>query len=336
MKHNAYKLFQGLYVDRDRLTEMLRAFYTLTNLKVSFYDTEFHQLQEWPLPQCEFCQLIRQEKLKECLESDSNGFICCKEKRDVYVYRCHAGLMEMIIPLKMENMIIGYIMFGQMIIEENAVTTKQSLLERHHALVENNELRRVVDLVNVISENSLKAATLIGKACISYLLNERVVSVDKNNIISRIDSYINENMEQEFTVDDLCDYLGIKRSSFYTLAQDSLGCSIGAYIRNKRFEEAKRLLKETNTPISFIAEKVGFNDYSYFLRCFKKEVGVNCSTYRKNVNNCQHEKTVKTQIGEVQVKVPRDRNGEYEPKIIGKYNRNADGKEEKNKFDINA
>ena len=29
------------------------------------------------------------------------------------------------------------------------------------------------------------------------------------------------------------------------------------------------------------------------------------------------------------MKVPRDRNGEYEPKIIGKYSRNADGMEEK-------
>ena len=40
-------------------------------------------------------------------------------------------------------------------------------------------------------------------------------------------------------------------------------------------------------------------------------------------------KTVKTQIGEVDVKIPRDRNGEYEPQIIGKCNRNADGMEEK-------
>lgn len=49
----------------------------------------------------------------------------------------------------------------------------------------------------------------------------------------------------------------------------------------------------------------------------------------KNYRNGYSEKTVKTQIGEVQVKVPRDRNGEYEPKIIGKYNRTADGMEEK-------
>lgn len=38
---------------------------------------------------------------------------------------------------------------------------------------------------------------------------------------------------------------------------------------------------------------------------------------------------MKTQLGEVEIRVPRDCNGEYEPKIIGKYNRSADGMEDK-------
>ena len=49
----------------------------------------------------------------------------------------------------------------------------------------------------------------------------------------------------------------------------------------------------------------------------------------RNYRNGYSKKTVKTQLGEVEVKVPRDRNGEYEPQIISKYNRNADGMEEK-------
>ena len=49
----------------------------------------------------------------------------------------------------------------------------------------------------------------------------------------------------------------------------------------------------------------------------------------KNYRNGYSKKTVKTQLGEVDVKIPRDRNGEYEPQIIGKYSRNADGMEEK-------
>ena len=49
----------------------------------------------------------------------------------------------------------------------------------------------------------------------------------------------------------------------------------------------------------------------------------------KNYRNGYSKKTVKTQLGEVDVKIPRDRNGDYSPQIIEKYNRNADGMEEK-------
>lgn len=49
----------------------------------------------------------------------------------------------------------------------------------------------------------------------------------------------------------------------------------------------------------------------------------------KNYRNGYSKKTVKTQLGEVEISVPRDRNGEYEPQIINKYSRNADGMEEK-------
>ena len=38
---------------------------------------------------------------------------------------------------------------------------------------------------------------------------------------------------------------------------------------------------------------------------------------------------MKTQSGEIDIKVPRDRNGSFESKIIGKYSRNSDGMEEK-------
>ncbi len=41
-----------------------------------------------------------------------------------------------------------------------------------------------------------------------------------------------------------------------------------------------------------------------------------CSNKSKNYRNGYSKKTVKTQMGELEIKVSRDRNGEYEPKII--------------------
>ena len=57
-------------------------------------------------------------------------------------------------------------------------------------------------------------------------------------------------------------------------------------------------------------------------RCQRAE-----TTERPNYRNGYTKKTVKTQLGEVDIKVPRDRNGSYEPKIIGKYSRNVEGME---------
>lgn len=49
----------------------------------------------------------------------------------------------------------------------------------------------------------------------------------------------------------------------------------------------------------------------------------------KNYRNGSVKRTMKTQLGEVEINVPRDRNGEFEPQIISKYQRNTDGIEDR-------
>ena len=73
---------------------------------------------------------------------------------------------------------------------------------------------------------------------------------------------------------------------------------------------------------SELDEKLGYEKSNRISNDDEKEMS-------KNYRNGYSKKTVKTQLGEADIKIPRDRNGEYEPKIINKYNRNADGMEEK-------
>lgn len=49
----------------------------------------------------------------------------------------------------------------------------------------------------------------------------------------------------------------------------------------------------------------------------------------ENYRNGHSEKSVKTQYGEVDLKIPRDKNSEFEPKIVPKYKRDISGIEEK-------
>lgn len=48
-----------------------------------------------------------------------------------------------------------------------------------------------------------------------------------------------------------------------------------------------------------------------------------------NSRNGYSKKTVKTELGPVEINIPRDRNGEFEPKIIPKHQRSVNGIEEK-------
>ena len=48
-----------------------------------------------------------------------------------------------------------------------------------------------------------------------------------------------------------------------------------------------------------------------------------------NYRNGYSQKTSKTQLGEIDIRVPKGRQGNYKPKIIGKSDRNAEGMEDK-------
>lgn len=55
-------------------------------------------------------------------------------------------------------------------------------------------------------------------------------------------------------------------------------------------------------------------------------------TGNKNTDNSRNgygSKKLKSEFGEIDIKIPRDRKGEFEPKIVPKYQRNVSGIEEK-------
>ena len=103
------------------------------------------------------------------------------------------------------------------------------------------------------------------------------------------------------------------------------------YVRSQNFTSTDEIMAAMKDMFKDFLQEVMECELSEELGYEKSErlSGVDCNNKSKNYRNGYSKKTVKTQLGEIDVRVPRDRNGEFEPKIIGKYNRNADGMEEK-------
>ena len=103
------------------------------------------------------------------------------------------------------------------------------------------------------------------------------------------------------------------------------------YVNSQKFTSTTEIMEAMKTMFGDVLQQVMEAELDTKLGYEKSERTSNDDESRlsKNYRNGHSKKTVKTQLGEVTINVPRDRNGEYEPSIIGKYNRNADGMEEK-------
>ena len=103
------------------------------------------------------------------------------------------------------------------------------------------------------------------------------------------------------------------------------------YVKSQHFTstgEVMQAMKEMFRDVIETAMEVEMDEELGRERCERPKREEKC-TGTRNYRNGYSQKTVKTQLGEIEIKVPRDRNGSYEPKIIGKYERSADGMEEK-------
>ena len=63
--------------------------------------------------------------------------------------------------------------------------------------------------------------------------------------------------------------------------KNKTGYSIMEYITKIRLETSKKILKETNLPIKEISNMIGYGDYAYFARVFRKEFGISPTHFRR-------------------------------------------------------
>ncbi len=102
--------------------------------------------------------------------------------------------------------------------------------------------------------------------------------------INQVITYVEANYTNPISNQDLADLVHLSKDRFEHFFRDSFGISPLQYIQNYRMKMAKKLIKEGNAPVSQVAEMVGFSDYNYFGRCFRKHYG--CTPTQMQKENC--------------------------------------------------
>lgn len=95
-----------------------------------------------------------------------------------------------------------------------------------------------------------------------------------NSTIDRTLAYIAAHYHEAISLKQVAYVCGINTSYLGQIFKKAIGESFTNYVNRFRIERAKELLAQSNLKVYEIAEKVGFTDYHYFLRIFKKIAGI--------------------------------------------------------------
>lgn len=92
--------------------------------------------------------------------------------------------------------------------------------------------------------------------------------------------YIYSHIKERITIEDLADECGVSASYLSRLFKKETGVSVSAYIREKKIEIAKNLLRFSDFSFIEIANRLSFSSQSHFIQQFRESVGMTPKKYR--------------------------------------------------------
>lgn len=269
----------------EKLDNLLYDFYHITGLTISVWDAKFNQLSYQPKEMCSFCRIIKSspEGNRRCFLCDKHLCIECGKTGKPATHYCHAGLIDTAIPIKFKDIVMGYMMFGQVIDKDK--TKPNSILETlsRELNLQFDSLFDSYHELEVYNEDKIISAANILKSATRSLWLSEYIEIGYNTTASKIDNFIRTHINEEITVKRLCNELGISKNKLYETTHQSFHMSIGEYIASVRIDEAKQLLDSTDYPVTQISTMVGIKNYNYFIKFFKNNVGLSPLKYRKSV-----------------------------------------------------
>ena len=93
-------------------------------------------------------------------------------------------------------------------------------------------------------------------------------------------NYIEQNFQNNITIEDIAAVCGINRSYFGKIFRNSIGRSPQEFLMNYRMVKATELLKLTSLSIAEIGSAVGYENQLHFSRAFKTIYGVSPREWR--------------------------------------------------------
>lgn len=168
--------------------------------------------------------------------------------------------------------------------------TDQCILNQHIFLENGTSCRELID--KILEEFSTRR--ILYRETASALLKELLVQLLRGNVetvsqsvrtVEKIIDHIHAHYSEPMSNALFSQLTGYHEYYLNRLFTKYTGSTIHRYILDVRISHAKKILLNTDKPLSVIAEEVGFNSNTYFSTYFRQIAGLSPAQFRKKHKN---------------------------------------------------
>ncbi len=119
---------------------------------------------------------------------------------------------------------------------------------------------------------------------LNYILFELIDSssfVSGNEHIRKIVTFVDEHIRESIGLSMVCEHVNLSREYTSAIFKKEMNITLTDYINTKKLDVAKELILGREMSLSDVAVYVGFENYNYFSRLFKRHFGVSPQNMKK-------------------------------------------------------
>jgi len=118
--------------------------------------------------------------------------------------------------------------------------------------------------------------------CLDRYKDDKEVNNQILTVLSKLKEMIEKKYKEKKRPSDYASLLCISPNYLNKICKEETGLTAGELIRKRIIIEAQRLLYYTNYSVNEVANKLGFDNASYFVTFFKKNTNQTTEQFRKN------------------------------------------------------
>lgn len=185
----------GDIIDLEMLQDIQESFSKATGFASIIVDYKGQPLIEYSCFSA-FCNKLREDKcyLDRCLRSDAHGSLEAFRRAEVYIYKCHAGLVDFAIPIMVDGEYVASMMCGQVLAEDS--DSFDCILEPENEFKDDKELNELYNKINVVSSDKIRQAANLMFVTLNYIVEQHILSKKNANLLG-LEKEI-EDLEKKF------------------------------------------------------------------------------------------------------------------------------------------